>query len=102
MEEFLADTMDQELHAELEDGSERQVAALLLRYAELNRAGKHAELSDEVEKKLGAKKQSQAQASVKLKQDQDADEVWEHYKLLELIRVVKIGISKFFQCRFSS
>lgn len=42
--------MDQELHVELEDGSERQVSSLILKYSELNRTGKHAELAEHVQK----------------------------------------------------
>lgn len=41
--------MDKELNAHLEDGSEKIVAAFLLKYSLLYRMGKHAELAEHVQ-----------------------------------------------------
>lgn len=70
--------MDQELHAELEDGSERQVASLLLKYSELNRAGKHAELAEQVHKTT---KTSHHGASACVKANKEDQEVNLYYLL---------------------
>ena len=67
LEDFLVDTMDKELHAELEDGSDKQVAALLLKYSLLYRTGKHVELAEYVQK--SSKSTNHAAACVKANND---------------------------------
>lgn len=83
LEEFLANTMDKELNVELEDNSEVQVAAWLLGFAQLYRAGKIAELNHEVALK-NLKKNTQSKACVSVGDDPKEDEVFIFCLLISL------------------